>query len=157
MCKEQEDVEVMVTHWQKRVGAVCMMQVTYDVMEIKVFGYDDFCVVMSLPPERVIRSSVTHCSSEWYRLGIELGFNDNNIQAMTHTIPSSEGKLQVVIEKKSMEHGKGKVVEALLDLCEQILPLATIAIMEDLGIKYTGTVKHSSFLVTCIHYSLISL
>ena len=94
-----------------------------------------------MPPEKVIRSVVTQCSSEWYQLGIELGFNDNDIQSMTFNIPTPAGKLQAIIEKKAMAHGKGKIVEALLDVCEQILPLATVAVMEDLGIKYTGTVR----------------
>ena len=93
----------------------------------------------SLSPQKVIQSVVKQCSSEWYQLGIELGFSDNEIEAMTFNIPTPAGKLRVIVEKKAMAHGKGKIVEALLDLCEQILPLATVAVMEELGIKYTGT------------------
>ena len=93
----------------------------------------------SLPSEKVIRSVAKQCSSEWYQLGIELGFSDNEIEAMTFNIPPPAGKLRAIVEKKAMAVGKGKIVEALLDVCEQILPLETVAVMEDLGIKYTGT------------------
>ena len=92
---------------------------------------------MSRPCKRVIQSVVKQCSSEWYRLGIELGYNDNQIQAMTFNIPTPEGKLQVLIARKSMKHWKDKIVEALLDVCDQIMPLAIAAVMEDLGIEYT--------------------
>ena len=93
----------------------------------------------SLPPEKVIRSVAKQCSSEWYQLGIELGFSDNDIQAMTVNIPTPAGKLQAIVEKKAVAHGKEKIVEALLDVCEQSLSLATVSVMEDLGIKYKGT------------------
>ena len=92
----------------------------------------------SLPPEKVIRSVAKQCSSEWYQLGIELGFSDNDIQAMTFNIPTLAGKLRAIVEKKAMALGKGKIVATLLDVCEQILPLATVTVMEELGIKYTG-------------------
>ena len=84
----------------------------------------------SLPQEKVIQSVVERCASELYRLGIRLGYNDGQIQAMTFNIPTPEGKLQVIIGRKSIQ---GRVVEALLDVCEQIL--ATAAVMQDLGIK----------------------
>ena len=97
------------------------------------------CVVMSLPHERVIRSVVEECAPDWYRLGIELGFKDSNIRSMTSDILTPQSKLQAIIEKKSMEHGKENSVKALLDVCDKIMPLTTIAVMTNLGIKYIGT------------------
>jgi tetratricopeptide (TPR) repeat protein len=94
--------------------------------------------VMSLPPKQVIQSIVRQCSSEWFRLGIGLGFNVSQIQSVAHNIPSSEGKLQMLVERKSGEHGKEKVIEALLDVCDQLLPLSTVAVMTDLGIEYNA-------------------
>ena len=94
---------------------------------------------MSLPHERVIRSVVEECAPDWYRLGIELGFKDSNIRAMTSDIPTPQSKLQAIIESKSMEHGKENTVKALLDVCDKIMPLTTIAVMKNLGIKYIGT------------------
>ena len=58
---------------------------------------------------------------------------------MTFDIPTPEGKLQAIFERQSVKHGEENAVEALLDVCDLILPLATVAAMEDLGIKYTGT------------------
>ena len=130
-----------------------------NTIEIRVLGLTVPYVVMSLPPEKIIRSVVKRCASEWYRLGIELGFNDSDIQAMTFNIPTSAGKLQVIVERKSMEHGKRTVAEALLDVCEQILPLATVAVMEDLGIQYTaaGTVKQCLLFVGPLPYSVYNV
>ena len=103
---------------------------------------------MSLPHERVFQSVVEECASQWYRLGTELGYKDNQIRAITCDIPTLDGKLQAIIGRKSLELGKGKVVEALLGACDKILPLATVAVMEDLGIKYISTGK--ALLFVCI-------
>ena len=135
----QEKVEVL-----NKVGDVLMMQVgwIYDTMKVRLFGCNSgICTVMSLPQRKVIRHVVERCALEWYRLGIELGYEDGEIQDMTVGIPTPQGKLQVIIERKANEHGKKKAVEALLDACDQIIPLATVAVMEDLGLKYTGTGK----------------
>ena len=101
--------------------------------------FDTFCVVKSKPQEKVMQSVIGKCASEWYRLGINLGYSDSELRAMTFDIPTAEGKLQAVIERKSMKDGTDKVVEALLDVCDQIMPLAIVAVMKDLGIQYTGT------------------
>ena len=97
------------------------------------------CVVMSLPHERVIRSVVEECAPDWYRLGIELGFKDSHIRSMTSDILTPQSKLQAIIERKSMEHGKENTVKALLDVCDKIMPLTTIDVMKNLGIKYIAT------------------
>ena len=94
---------------------------------------------MSLPHERVIRSVVEECAPDWYRLGIELGFKHPHIQAMTFDIPTPQSKLQAIIETKSMKHGKRNTVTALLDVCDKIMPLTTIAVMKNLEIKYIAT------------------
>jgi hypothetical protein len=94
--------------------------------------YDE---VMSLPHQRVIRSVVEQCRSEWYRLGIELGYEHGQIQDMTCDIPTSKGKLQAIIEEKSRNYGKKKTTQALLDACDQIMPLAVVAVMKDLEIQ----------------------
>ena len=94
---------------------------------------------MSLPHERVIRSVVEECAPDWYRLGIQLGFKDSYIRAMTYDILTPQSKLQAIIERKSMEHGKENTVKALLDVCDKIMPLTTIDIMKNLGIKHSGT------------------
>ena len=94
---------------------------------------------MSLPHERVIRSVVDECSPDWYRLGIELGFKDSHIRSMTFDIPSPQSKLQAIIERQSMKLGKENTVKALLDVCDKIMPLTTIAVMKNLGIRYIAT------------------
>ena len=93
----------------------------------------------SWPLEKVTQSVVNQCAFEWYRLGLRLGYNDGQIQAMTHSIPTPEGKLQVIIERKSKKDGKENAFEALLDVCDEIMPLAVVAVMKDIGIKYTDT------------------
>ena len=87
----------------------------------------------------VIGSVVEKCAPEWYRFGLRLGYNDGKIQAMTHNIPTLEGKLQVIVERRAREDGREAAVEALLDVCDQIMPQATVDVMEDLGIKSIGT------------------
>ena len=116
-------------------------------IEFKVLFSILLCVVMSLPHERVLQSAVEECASQWYRLGTELGYKDNQIRAMTCDIPTLDGKLQAIIGRKSMELEK-RVVEALLDACDKIMPLATVAVLKDLGIKYIGTGK--AVLFVCI-------
>ena len=132
-------------------GAVLMMQVgwIYDTVKVRFLGLIVPCTVMSLPQRKVIRCVVERCALEWYRLGIELGYKGSQIQDMTVGIPTPQFKLQVIIERIANEHGKKKAVEALLDACDQIVPLATIAAMEDLGVKYTGTGK---ILAICCDY-----
>ena len=84
----------------------------------------------------VIRSIVEECSSEWYRLGRELGLKGSHINAITSHIPTPQGKFQAIIDIKSREDGTRQAVEAVLDVCDQIIPLATVAVMQDLGIKH---------------------
>ena len=104
------------------------------------------CVVMSLPQEKIIRSVVKagECTSEWYRLGRELDYSEGQLREMTRSIPTLQGKLKAIIDTESNEHGERNAVEALLDACDKIMPLATVAVLEDLGIKYigTGTLDH---------------
>jgi hypothetical protein len=97
--------------------------------------------VMCQPPENVIDSVVKRCGAEWYRLGMKLGYNDDKLRSLTFDIPSPESKLQAVIERKRMEAGTGEVVKKLLDVCEQLMPLTVMAIMEDLGIEYNTIVS----------------
>ena len=95
-------------------------------------------VVMSLPRERVIQSVIEECASKWHQLGIELGYKDCLIRAITFDIPTPVGKLQAIIKRKSVKVGEKNTVEVLLDVCDQLLPLATVTAMEKLGIKYIG-------------------
>ena len=100
----------------------------------------------SQPQEKVIRSVIEKCASEWYQLGKELGYSDDEIQDMTFGKPTPEDKLKVIVEKRLQKDGKGRAIEALLDACDQIMPLRVVAVMENLGINYTGTSKALSFL-----------
>ena len=156
---------VMARHSQNKVGAVSMMQVgwIYDTVKATFLIVIVSCVVMSLPWQKVIKSVVEQCGSEWYRLGIGLGYNDGQIQSMTFNIPTPEGKLRVIIERKSKKHGKRKAIEALLDACDQTIPLAVVAVMEDLGIEYidnAGVDKLLLFVifhvVQCVLCSVVS-
>ena len=114
-----------------------------------------YCVVKSRPLESVTQSVVQKSAPEWYRLGIRLGYSDGELRAMTFDIPTAEGKLQAIIERRSMKDGTGKVVEALLDVCDQIMPLAVVAVMKDLAIEYSGTGK--SLLFVGILYSTVCI
>lgn len=56
------------------------------------------------PPEKIIDSVVRRCGAEWYRLGIRLGFiNDSQVTSITHHIPTPEGKLEAIIQRKCMK------------------------------------------------------
>ena len=109
----------------------------------------------SRPLESVTQSVVQKSAPEWYRLGIRLGYSDGELRAMTFDIPTAEGKLQAIIERRSMKDGTGKVVEALLDVCDQIMPLAVVDVMKDLAIEYSGTGK--SLLFVGILYSTVCI
>ena len=150
LSQDQNDLTVMVTRSQNEVGEMCMMQVgcMYGVIEDKVFMIVVSSVVISLPRENVIRSVIEECAPDWYRLGIELGYKDCHIRAMTFDIPTPESKLQAIIERKSVKHGKENAVEALLDVCDQILPLATVTVLKNLGIEYSGTGRVLLYLIS---------
>lgn len=92
----------------------------------------------------VISSVVQNCAAEWYRLGRRLGYNGSQLKSMTFDISTPEGKLEAIIERKCMKEGTddGKVVEALLDACDQLIPLAIVSVMEDLRIEYTVVSDH---------------
>ena len=106
------------------------------------------CVVMSLPRKNVLRHIVKECASEWYQLAGELGYSQAQVGAMTHDIPSPGGKLQAVIDRKTRKHGKRRVLEAVLDACYEVMPLALGNAMEDLGISsYKGRGK---FFLLCV-------
>ena len=94
---------------------------------------------MALPQEKVIRSVVEECAVEWFRLGRELGYSHGQVQDMTVGILTPQGKLRAIIDAKSNEHGERTAVEVLLDACDQIIPLATVAVLKSLGIKYTDS------------------
>ena len=54
-----------------------------------------------------------------YRFGLGL-YDDGKIQAMTHNIPTPEGKLRVIVERRAreFEDGREAAVKALLDVCD---------------------------------------
>ena len=143
LCQEKLQVLTMAMHTQNEVGAVFTMQVGSNLYGTCIWGLMVSCVVMSLPQEKVVRSvvNVKECASEWYRLGIELGYTDGLIRERTSGITSEQGKLQALIQTKANEHGEKGAVEALLDACDRIIPLATVAVVKDLRIKYIGTGK----------------
>jgi hypothetical protein len=55
------------------------------------------------PPEKIIDSVVKRCGAEWYRLGIWLGYNDSQVTSRIHHIPTPEGKLEAIIQRKCMK------------------------------------------------------
>jgi hypothetical protein len=84
--------------------------------------------VMSKPNEQVIKSLVVNCSLEWYRIGLGLHLKDAHIKCITHNTATAEGK--------SKEDGSKATVKTLLDVCDQIMPQATLAVIQGLGIDY---------------------
>jgi hypothetical protein len=112
--------------------------------------------VMSKPNEQVIKSLVVNCSLEWYRIGLGLHLKDAHIKCITHNIATAEGKLRAIIESKSKEDGSEATVKALLDVCDQIMPQATLAVIQGLGIDYIGKDKAPSLVnIICKCHNII--
>ena len=96
--------------------------------------------MVSLPPEEVYQSVLRQAAFEWQRIGSKLGFTSSQIKTETFNIPTCEGKLHAMIEKKSNEVGKCSTVEALLDACQHISPAVVDAILQELNISGLQTV-----------------
>ena len=90
---------------------------------------------MSLPPKDVYQSVLRQAAFEWQRIGSGLGFTASQIKTETFNIPTCEGKLHAMIEKKSSEVGKRATVEALLDACQHISPAVVYAILQELNVS----------------------
>ena len=70
---------------------------------------------------RVLTNSVIkYGSSQWYSLGIALGFNNAMIEACTYDIPVSSSKLEALIYRGLAAFGREKLTDLLLNACETI-------------------------------------
>ena len=71
---------------------------------------------------------------------MQLGYSHRQTEVIIHDKPASESKLHVVISKKTSKYGQRSDVEAVLDACYEVMPLALGNAMEDLGIScHEGT------------------
>jgi hypothetical protein len=73
-------------------------------------------------------------------LGLKLNLTPGQILDTTDAIPTVKGKLQAIVDRKSREDGIEVALKTLLNACNQIMPLASETVLQDLGIgsKYHG-------------------
>jgi tetratricopeptide (TPR) repeat protein len=115
----------------------------YDPSQLRQGWHCVLDAVESHPIKDIIDSVVDTCAVEWYRLGLKLNLTHGQILDTTDTIPTVKGKLQAIVDRKSREDGIEVTLKTLLNACNQIMPLASETVLQDLGIdsKYHGLDK----------------
>jgi hypothetical protein len=68
----------------------------------------------------VLQAVLKAAPHQWYSIGLELGFSNSEIEAMTHTLPSAQDKLRKVVLSKADQVGHERTAHLLLDSCKMI-------------------------------------
>ena len=68
----------------------------------------------------VFKAVLKYGSTQWYSIGLKMGFTDPQIKACTHDMPSLSSKLEAIIEMKVRECGAQATGECVLSACERI-------------------------------------
>jgi hypothetical protein len=68
----------------------------------------------------VVRAVLVHGCSQWFEIGVELGFCDEEIDLYCNDKPEHSGKLLVLLEKKLKEVGLKSLEELVLKVCQKI-------------------------------------
>jgi death-associated protein kinase len=69
---------------------------------------------------KAIQSVIDHGCSQWYAIGLELGFSDSQINQYCNDQPEHSGKLLVLLEKKLQVEGMERLEKLALDACWRI-------------------------------------
>jgi hypothetical protein len=68
----------------------------------------------------VLQAVLKAAPHQWYSIGLELGFSNSEIEAMTHTLPSAQDKLRKVVLLKADQVGHKRTALLLLESCKTI-------------------------------------
>ena len=65
--------------------------------------------------------AVVRCAPhEWYSIGLELGFRDGQITAMTDGLCTHAARLQKIVNQKAGDVGEQEAARLLLEACKKI-------------------------------------
>ena len=68
----------------------------------------------------IVRAVLAHGCSQWYELGLELGFTHAEISAYSQNIPECTGKLLVFLERKANEVSPEILEDLILNACKRV-------------------------------------
>ena len=68
----------------------------------------------------IVRAVLAHGCSQWYELGLELGFTRAKISEYCHNIPELSGKLLVLLERKATEVNPEILEDVILTACRRL-------------------------------------
>ena len=68
----------------------------------------------------IVRAVLTHGCSQWYELGLELGFAHAEVIECTQNIAEGSGKLLVLLERKANELSPESLKDLILNACKRI-------------------------------------
>jgi hypothetical protein len=68
----------------------------------------------------IVRAVLAHGCSQWYELGMELGFTRSKILEYCHNIPEHSGKLLVLLDIKAQEESSEVLEDLILIACKRI-------------------------------------
>ena len=94
--------------------------------------------LLVFPPEEqcpatqpaIFRAVLSHGCSQWYELGLELGFTRAKIVEYCHNVPECSGKLLVLLERKANEVSPEILEDLILNACKRI-PSPIYGIVKD--------------------------
>ena len=78
----------------------------------------------------IVRAVLTHGCSQWYELGLELGFAHAEVIEYTQNIAEGAGKLLALLERKANELSPESLKDLILNACKRI-PTPICGIVED--------------------------
>ena len=70
--------------------------------------------------ESDIKELIQQGSSQWYDIGLQLGFTEHQIHESVHLIPHHSDKLRILVELRREQVGHETVVRELLNACAQV-------------------------------------
>ena len=68
----------------------------------------------------IVRAVLAHGCSQWYELGLELGFTRAEILEYSHNIAEGSGKLLVLLERKAHEVSPESLDSVILSACSRL-------------------------------------
>ena len=81
----------------------------------------------------LVTRAVMECAPHrWYPIGLELGFNDGQLESMVKGLAVDADKLIKIVNCKKMGQDSGVVAQQLLQACETIIDPVIAAVKEKL-------------------------
>jgi hypothetical protein len=105
-----------------------------ETLMVEILLYCGFVDVQDEELYRALKSStIQHGASQWYDIGIALGYSHGEVESCTKDKKEDKSKIHCLINKKYAEVGRKEVIALLFNACKKIPSPIYGAVTEDVG------------------------